>query len=210
MGVEAHFLYQQAEVVIWKMEETESFYAAATGLTSLIKADKRRIEYYAGRYVLQSIIPHLDLNTIKIDDIGKPYLSDGSYQFSISHSYPYVAVVVHPDLEVGIDIQMYRDKIVRLQSKFLSATELNLNLSSVAGITLLWNAKEAMYKWRATGGQDFSDQLQIITVATIAPNDYKLECCVKDPDGTLHPINIFGKTMENYSWAVAVGSLWKP
>src|SRR5690606_26841151 len=114
MPIYQHSLHQDAEIAIWKIEEPESFFQESTGLVSLIRTEKRRIEYYAGRYVLAHMIPNLDLNTIRVDHIGKPYLPDGSYHFSISHSFPYIAVAVHTAQPIGIDIQVFKPKILNL------------------------------------------------------------------------------------------------
>ena len=51
------------------------------------------------------------------DDYGKPHLKDGKC-ISITHSHNFSAIIVS-DKEVGIDIEMQREKIRRIAHKFI-------------------------------------------------------------------------------------------
>lgn len=203
MALYQHFIYEDAEVAIWKIEEDEDFFRQATGLTSFIHAEKRRIEYYAGRFLLQRLIPHLDLEKIKIDNIGKPYLEDGSFHFSISHSFPYIAVVIHETAVVGIDIQVYRPKILRILEKYLHTDELYLLPQTIENMSMLWCTKEALYKWRGTGGQDFSEQLRILNVNENTQN-HNLTCAIIDTDKSIHNLSVMAKQDWGFAMAIAV------
>src|ERR1043165_73267 len=88
---------------IWKIEEPEDFFTAGTGLMPDIKNEKRRMEHLAGRYLLRHVQEDFPLHHIAKDDQDKPRLPGNRYYFSISHSYPYVAVVVSETRECGID-----------------------------------------------------------------------------------------------------------
>lgn len=200
------YLFEEAEVAIWKIEEEESFFREATGLVSLIHSDKRRIEYYAGRYLLTHVIPNLNLDDIKIDRIGKPYLPGGEFHFSISHSFPYVAVAVHTECPIGVDIQVYRDKITRIAPKFLSDDEMRLFAVDVRSITLLWSAKEAMFKWRGTGGQQFNEQLMIRDIHW-ENQEAKLRCEVIDLPQKKIPLTVQGRLAEEFAIAVTYSQL---
>ncbi|MBX9449573.1 MAG: 4'-phosphopantetheinyl transferase superfamily protein [Taibaiella sp.] len=206
MPIYQHFLHQDAEVAIWKIEEPESFFQESTGLVSFIRTEKRRIEYYAGRYVLAHMIPGLDLSTIRVDHIGKPYLPDGRYHFSISHSFPYIAVAIHTAQPIGIDIQVFKPKILKLSEKFLHQDEYGLIRESVATITLLWCAKEAMFKWRGTGGQDFSEQLRILRVHS-DERLFEIDCTIIDPDLKNNPLSLLGKIEDDFALAVGTAPI---
>lgn len=201
MALYQHFIYEDAEVAIWKIEEEEAFFRQATGLTSFIHADKRRIEYYAGRFLLQRLIPNLDFEKIKIDNIGKPYLEDERFHFSISHSFPYIAVIIHETAVVGIDIQVYRPKILRILEKFLHTKELHLLPQSTENMSMLWCAKEAMYKWRGTGGQDFSEELRILKVNKTRQK-YTFDCAIIDKDKSLHNLSVM--VIQDLDFALAI------
>lgn len=147
---------------IWKIEEPESFFVERTGITSDIKNDKRRIERLAGRFLLKYLKNDFPLLNIQKDEHDKPRLQNNEYYFSISHSWPYVAAVVSPYVECGIDIQCWHPRMERLQNKFLSEREQAYFNNDTKLITLAWSAKEAAYKWQGRRGVEFIDHLPIV------------------------------------------------
>ena len=69
-------------------------------------APHRRLEWLAVRVLLFTLLG--EERDIAYRPSGKPYLADGSYALSISHTKGYAAVVLgEPDSEVGIDIEQY-------------------------------------------------------------------------------------------------------
>ncbi len=146
---------------IWKIEEPESFFRAQTGIESAIKNEQRRIEHLAGRFLLKHLKEDFPLHTISKDEHDKPRIEDNDRFFSISHSWPYVAAVIDPYNEAGIDIQTWHDKIERIQHKFLSPEEQYLFNNDPQLLALAWSAKEAAYKWNGKRGVDFIEHLPI-------------------------------------------------
>ena len=150
-----------AMAAIWKVEEPEAFFKEATGLDPDIKNERRRIEHLAGRYLLQHLEEDFPLHTIAKDEHDKPRIDKNKYFFSISHSWPYIAVVVDPFGEAGIDIQTWHPRIGDIRHKFLSAEEQELFKNDPKLLTLAWSAKEAVYKWNGRRGVDFIEHLPI-------------------------------------------------
>ncbi len=146
---------------IWKMDEPESFFAERTGLVTDIKNEKRRIEYLGGRFLLKHLEEDFPLLNIRPDEHDKPRVDENRFYFSISHSWPYVAVVVSPYVECGIDIQCWHPNIERIQHKFLSAEEQDIIGTDPKLVTLAWSAKEAAYKWQGRRGVEFIDHMPI-------------------------------------------------
>ncbi|MFD2725045.1 4'-phosphopantetheinyl transferase family protein [Hyunsoonleella rubra] len=113
------------------------------------------------------------------DDCGKPHLKDGK-QISITHSFQFSAVIIS-DLIVGIDIEKQREKIKRIAHKFVDYEEDYLVEEAddyVKKLTLIWCAKESLYKLYCTPGLSFKDHCLVIPfsledVETIAWIDYK-------------------------------------
>src|SRR5271156_3599313 len=132
---------------IWKTEEPESFFREATGIDTDIKNDKRRIEHLAGRYLLRHLEEDFPIHGIKKDIHDKPRIDNDEFRFSISHSWPYIAAVINPFAEAGIDIQTWNPRIQDIQHKFLSADEQEMFQNDTKLLTLAWCAKEAAYKW---------------------------------------------------------------
>jgi phosphopantetheinyl transferase len=150
---------------IWKIEEPESFFIERTGLGHLdIKNEKRRMERLAGRFLLKHLKEDFPLLNIRPDEHDKPRIDDNQYYFSISHSWPYVAAVVSPYVECGIDIQTWHPKMEKLQNKFLSSEEQVFFRNDPRLITLAWSAKEAVYKWQGRRGVDFIEHLTVTKV----------------------------------------------
>lgn len=150
-----------SEILIWHITEEEQYFVAQSGLISNKIHLKKRLEFLSSRYCLKLLLPQIDLSDIAKDDEGKPYLLSHNVQFSISHSYPYVAVAVHPAKAIGIDIQTLQEKILRLQPKFLAPEEMALCHNDIRHITAAWCCKEAMYKKYALGGLDFRIHMPI-------------------------------------------------
>ena len=98
------------------------------------------------------------------DANGKPHLRDGSF-ISITHSFEYAGIIVSSK-NVGIDIEMQREKIVRIAGKFCNAGELE-GLSGVLSerireLTVIWGAKEAMYKMCDSRSLSFKRDMEVM------------------------------------------------
>ncbi|MBC7555266.1 MAG: 4'-phosphopantetheinyl transferase superfamily protein [Taibaiella sp.] len=148
---------------IWKIEEPESFFAEATGITTAISNEKRRIEHLAGRYLLRFLDKDFPLADIAKDEHDKPRITDNDWFFSISHSWPYVAVALDPLGEAGIDIQTWHPRIASIKDKYLSDEEQHMLRRDEKHFLLAWCAKEAAYKWNGRRGVDFIEHLPIVS-----------------------------------------------
>lgn len=155
---------------IWKIEEPERFFIERIGFGSDIRNDKRRQEFLAGRFLLKHLKEDFPLLNIRPDVHDKPRVDNNDYYFSISHSWPYVAAVVSPYVEAGIDIQIPHGRMLQLQNKFLTPEEQSFFNNDSRLITLAWCAKEAVYKWQGRRGVEFRDHLNIVKFNNIDDN----------------------------------------
>jgi phosphopantetheinyl transferase len=112
---------------------------------------------------------------VRNDADGRPWLADApaGVGVSLSHSGEWAAALLSTEGRVGIDIEIVRDKARRLAPMFLSDEEAahaaaQAEASSSQRYSLLWSAKETLYKLAAQSGIIFKEQL-LITDATIAP-----------------------------------------
>lgn len=114
------------------------------------------------------------------DKNGKPHLHDGKY-ISITHSYTFTAIIVS-DQPVGIDIEKQRDKILRIAHKFTPIEEYYTLTNADARmrkLTIVWGAKESLYKLYAQEGLSFLNHINVTdfdfedtkTTATITYNN---------------------------------------
>lgn len=97
---------------------------------------------------------------LSYDANGKPYLRDGKH-ISITHSFAFSGIVVS-DRAFGIDIEMQREKIKKIANKFLGdGKEFEENKDDVHKLTLIWGAKEAIYKIAPPVGLSFKNHIRI-------------------------------------------------
>ena len=97
------------------------------------------------------------------DEFGKPYFDCHNY-ISITHSYHFAAIIISHET-VGIDMELQREKILRIADKFVD-TEfeyLNSNVLKeyVKKLTVIWGAKEAIFKIRNEKGISFKDHIRV-------------------------------------------------
>ncbi len=148
-------------MMIWHIKETEAFFASVLGFESDKKHPKRRLEHLAGRFLLRQLKADFPFEQMILSPEGKPELTDRSLRFSTSHSFPYAAAILSEHKSVGVDIQVYVEKIRNLQPKFLSEEEQVLFRDQISGITLAWAAKEALFKYYGLGAVDFKADIPI-------------------------------------------------
>lgn len=97
---------------------------------------------------------------LSYNSYGKPLLTDGRH-ISITHSFEFAAIIVSP-IEVGIDIEKNREKIVNIQHRFVNTEYDSLSDEDlVKQLTVIWGAKESMYKTYPYGGLSFHDNIAI-------------------------------------------------
>ena len=80
---------------------------------------------------------------------------------SLSHSGAWAAALLATNGRVGVDVELVRDKARRIAAKFLSDKELSAaqTVATDAHFTLLWSAKETLYKLAERRGLIFKEQL---------------------------------------------------
>lgn len=128
------------------------------------KNSRRKKEWLAVRYLLKTLCK--DEVYIKYNDDGKPFLSNGK-NISISHSGNYIGIIVSDIENIGLDIEKISKKLDKIKHKFLNQKELEITANSenyIETLTMLWCAKEAMYKLYSKKNLIFDEQLLINSV----------------------------------------------
>lgn len=163
-----HELLKDTRMAIWKLEEHESFFASGSPSETLPKNAYKRLQHLAGRFLLRYLYPEFDLDSIQVTKSGKPFLADGSFQFSISHSGNFAAAIVSRNRHVGIDVELETPRIHVVAPKFLGQDDMkivdehaHLPALQLQLMTLLWSAKESMFKWYGLGGVDFKSDMKL-------------------------------------------------
>ena len=107
----------------------------------------RKIESLSVRALLQQMTTP-EARIVYNDNSRKPYLRDGSYNISVTHSHKYTAILLNKDRQVGIDIEYMTHNIERVAHKFLNENEIITDNPAFRNEHLYvhWCAKEALYK----------------------------------------------------------------
>lgn len=127
---------------------------------SKIKSKRRELEWLSIRVILQILTN--DNKTVMHTPDGQPYLSDNSYQISISHSRDYAVVLLHKHKKVGVDIENYSKRILKIEKRFISDDEYIDPNKRVSHLILHWCAKETLYKMMNSTNIIFKEHLHIL------------------------------------------------
>ncbi|HEY0299515.1 MAG TPA: 4'-phosphopantetheinyl transferase superfamily protein [Arachidicoccus sp.] len=153
---------KNTKLAIWKIEEDENFFLQKVPLKKNISHPHKRLQHLAGRFLLPTLFSDFPLEEILIADSRKPFLKNEIYHFSISHCGDYAAAIASTVQRVGIDAELFSDKVLRIKDKFLNEEERNFAVQfhdDKKLLTTLWCAKEATYKWYSYGLLNFKENI---------------------------------------------------
>ncbi|MDJ0646230.1 MAG: 4'-phosphopantetheinyl transferase superfamily protein [Flavobacteriaceae bacterium] len=156
------------KVYIWKIEESLEVLSKGITLTKPCqeRVDGMRSELHQRGFMsvrhLLAAAGYIDAD-LYYDDLGKPHLKDGNH-ISITHSFHFSAIIVSSDIPVGIDIEKQRDKIVKIANKFTPLREYKIianHEALVSKLTIVWGAKESLFKIHPAEGLSFLHNIYI-------------------------------------------------
>jgi 4'-phosphopantetheinyl transferase EntD len=204
-----HNINETTKLAIWKIEENEDFFLRHVPLQREITHPHKRLQHLAGRYLLKYLFPDFPNEEILIADTRKPYLPNEQYHFSISHCGNYAAALVSPDHRTGIDIEKPVEKIARVMHKFLHENDLMFLSESVLYhhsplqlLTVIWGAKEALFKWYSLGDIDFKEHMQLNGAIVFNYDELRLPFVFKKTGSV--PLTIYTRLFDELvlSWVV--------
>ncbi|NNC62642.1 MAG: 4'-phosphopantetheinyl transferase superfamily protein [Eudoraea sp.] len=153
---------------IWKISEKEDVLAEGITLTPHcneryqgMKSELHRRGFLSIRHLMAEE-GYTD-QELYYDDLGKPHLKDGSF-ISITHSYQFTGIIISNNIPVGIDIEKQREKILKIAHKFTPIEEYGSFTdphSLMRKLTVVWGAKESLYKINSTIGLSFLKNIDI-------------------------------------------------
>jgi phosphopantetheinyl transferase len=158
---------QNTQLGVWHITEPLDFFINNIVVQKNITHPQKQLQHAAGRFLLKLLQPSFPIADIQIATNSRPFLQNEAFHFSISHCGFYAAAIVSKSKAVGIDVEIQTPKLLKLQQKFLSQQEIEqfgLRISNEANIvmlTILWSAKEALFKWWGKGEIDFKQHLYI-------------------------------------------------
>jgi phosphopantetheinyl transferase len=156
---------EQTQILVWKITESFEDLLGDINLSDESRAkvdsmhsDIHRRGFLSVRHLLK-LLNYKDTDLFYTPD-GKPHLKNGK-RISITHSFDFSAIIVS-DFAVGIDIEMNREKILKIAPKFMADEWAFFDKErSVEFLTVIWGAKESLYKIHPDGGLLFKEHLPI-------------------------------------------------
>jgi 4'-phosphopantetheinyl transferase EntD len=173
-----HNINGDTRLAIWRIEEPEAFFLEKVPVKRDVSHPYKRLQHLAGRYLLPSLFADFPVEDILIADTRKPFLENEKYHFSISHCGNFAAAIVSGSHRVGVDIELVSPRIQAISSKFLHSEEhrylnewTHLPKIHLQLTTILWSAKEAIYKWYGYGQLDFKQHMQLTGPVSLGVNE---------------------------------------
>ncbi|MGN0190773.1 MAG: 4'-phosphopantetheinyl transferase family protein [Candidatus Cryptobacteroides sp.] len=157
-----------AEIAVWQITETEEELRALSSVPtdemeeiSLFGSESQRKQKLAVRALINELFDekmYLDHH-----DNGKPYLENCATNISITHTEKYVAVIIHDEDDLGIDIESLDRDFSAVEKKALSEDEIEDldDDSRNEQLAIYWCAKEAIFKRMSQLRVDFAEQIEV-------------------------------------------------
>jgi len=173
-----------SSIFIWKIEESFDELLRNVDLTNnskerlfSMKSELHQRGFLSVRHLLKEA-GYSDFD-LYYNGNGKPHLTDNKY-ISITHSFIFSAIIIS-DREVGIDIEKNREKIKIIQHKFVNFERgfIHKDDDYIVQLTVIWGAKESLYKIYPHGGLTFKNDIDINSFQI---SDKKTTGCIKVKD----------------------------
>ena len=157
-----------AEIAVWQITETEDELKALRSVPSdemeeisLFGSESQRKQKLAVRALINELFDekmYLDHH-----DNGKPYLENCATNISITHTEKYVAVIIHDEDDLGIDIESLDRDFSAVEQRALSEDEIEDldDDSRNEQLAIYWCAKEAIFKRMSQLRVDFAEQIEV-------------------------------------------------
>ncbi len=162
-------LDNKAEIAVWQVTETEEELLNLTSVPtdeleeiSLFRNESHRKQKLAVRALINELFE--EKMYLNHHDNGKPYFENCATNISITHTDNYVAVIIHEEEEVGIDIESLERDFSAVEKKALSEDEIDdLEDSSRKNeqLAIYWCAKEAIFKRMSQNRVVFAEQIEV-------------------------------------------------
>jgi len=124
------------------------------------RLEKRKREWLACRILLQHLIGNYP--QIEYKQSGKPFLVDHSYHISLSHTDGFVAATISTQ-PTALDIEICSPRIDKVAQRFMHEKEWAFveGEQSLSYLTLIWSAKETLFKFFDESMVIFKDHFRI-------------------------------------------------
>ena len=161
-------LDNKAEIAVWQVTETEEELMNLTSVPtdemeeiSLFRNESQRKQKFAVRALINEIFE--EKMYLNHHDNGQPYLENCATNISITHTDKYVAVIIHDEDEVGIDVESLDRDFSVVEKKALSEDEIDDLEKDKRNeqLAIYWCAKEAIYERMSQNRVVYAEQIEV-------------------------------------------------
>ena len=161
-------LDNKAEIAVWQVTETEEELMNITSVPTdeleeiqLFRSESQRKQKLAVRALINEVFE--DKMYLNHHDNGQPYLENCATNISITHTEKYVAIIIHDEEEVGIDVESLDRDFSVVEQKALSEDEIDDLEKDKRNeqLAIYWCAKEALFKRMALNRVVYSEQIEV-------------------------------------------------
>ena len=161
-------LDNKAEIAVWQVTETEEELKNITSVPtdemeeiSLFRSESQRKQKLAVRALINEVFE--EKMYLNHHDNGQPYLENCATNISITHTENYVAIIIHDEEEVGIDVESLDRDLSVVEQKALSEDEIDDLEKDKRNeqLAIYWCAKEALFKRMALNRVVYSEQIEV-------------------------------------------------
>ncbi len=164
-------LENKAEIAVWQVTETEEELLDLVSIPTdeledimLYRSESQRRQKLAVRALLNEVFE--EKMYLNHHDNGQPYLENCVTNISITHTEKYVAIIIHDEDDLGIDIESLDRDFSAVEKKALSEDEIE-DIDDLEKekrneqLAIYWCAKEAIFKRMSQNRVDFAEQIEV-------------------------------------------------
>jgi 4'-phosphopantetheinyl transferase len=174
-------------VGLWRITEPLEELAPYTNKDQYLQAireEARKQASVAARMLVRQMLHHWQEAYHGIDkkENGEPVLIGHPHFLSLTHSGPYAAAMVHKSRRCGIDLEEITDRLQQIGPRVFAQAELESCAQDSRKLTIIWSAKESLYKMY--GRRQLSFREHLFVRLPLSEGD-ELEGRILAPDGEL-------------------------
>ncbi|WP_332910339.1 4'-phosphopantetheinyl transferase superfamily protein [Algoriphagus boritolerans] len=113
---------------------------------------------------------------------------------SLTHTFGFAGAIFHRELPVGIDMDLVREKILKIGFRFLDPAELEFLEKDPFHYTMAWSAKESIFKCQGKRGVSFREN---ILLEPFEVNAMKIKGRIRGTDFADHHYTVDVRRLEN-------------
>jgi len=163
-------LDNDAEILVWQVTETEEELKSLCSIPSdemeeiqMYKSESQRKQKLAVRCLLDTAFE--EKVYLNHHDNGMPFIENEATNISITHTDRFVAIILHQEEDLGIDIESLDRDFSAVESKALNEDEIedldDDKEEKNEQLAIYWCAKEAIFKRMGINKVDFAEQIEV-------------------------------------------------